>query len=52
MSRISGMWKRGISNGIPRSSLAIAFVAGTVLNLINQGDAIFSGKDLHFAEIT
>jgi hypothetical protein len=51
MSRMSGVWRYYISEGIPRRSLGIAFVAGTVLNLINQGDAIFIGKDLHFTEI-
>jgi len=28
-----------ISDGVPRRSLYVALVVGTVLNLINQGDA-------------
>eukprot|EP01025_Chloroclados_australasicus_P007006 TRINITY_DN12228_c0_g1_i1.p4 TRINITY_DN12228_c0_g1~~TRINITY_DN12228_c0_g1_i1.p4 ORF type:complete len:166 (+),score=3.01 TRINITY_DN12228_c0_g1_i1:468-965(+) len=32
------------SNGIPRRSLIVAIVVGTVLTLINQGPIIFSGK--------
>lgn len=31
------------SRRIIKNSLRIAFVVGTVLNLINQGEAIFSG---------
>lgn len=30
------------TDGIPRSSLNVALVVGTLLNLINQGDALFS----------
>lgn len=32
--------------GIVKSSLLIALVVGTILNLINQGDAIFSPSSL------
>lgn len=31
------------SDGVPRRSLCIALVVGTILNVINQGDAIFGG---------
>ena len=30
------------SDGVPRRSLTVALVVGTVLNLINQGDAILA----------
>jgi len=30
-----------VSDGVPQRSLTVALVVGTVLNLINQGDAIF-----------
>jgi len=30
-----------VSDGIPRRSLLVAIVVGTILNLINQGDALF-----------
>ena len=33
-----------ISGGVPRRSLVAAIVVGTILNLINQGDALFGGK--------
>ena len=29
-----------ISDGVPRRSLYVALIVGTVLNLINQGDAL------------
>lgn len=31
------------SEGVPRRSFIVALVVGTVLNLINQGDALLSG---------
>lgn len=31
------------SSGVPRRALAVALVVGTVLNLINQGDAVWHG---------
>lgn len=30
-----------VSDGVPRRSLGVAAVVGTILNLINQGDALF-----------
>lgn len=32
-----------ISEGVPRRSLRIALAVGSILNLINQGDALFGG---------
>jgi hypothetical protein len=29
-----------VSDGVPRRSLYVALIVGTVLNLINQGDAL------------
>lgn len=31
-----------VSDGVPRRSFVVALVVGTVLNLINQGDAILA----------
>jgi len=33
-----------ISDGIPRRSLYVALLVGTILNLINQGDALADGS--------
>ncbi|HZU90504.1 MAG TPA: nitrate/nitrite transporter NrtS [Stellaceae bacterium] len=32
-----------VSDGVPRRSLLTALVVGTILNLINQGDALVTG---------
>ena len=32
-----------VSDGVPRRSLWVALVVGTILNLINQGDALLGG---------
>ena len=36
---------------MPRRSLVAAFVVGTLLNLINQGDALFAGRALDWLKI-
>jgi len=38
-----------MSGGVPRRSLLVALVVGTVLNLINQGDALLSGGRIDWA---
>jgi hypothetical protein len=40
-----------LSDGVPLRSLWVAVVVGTILNLINQGDALFSGRRLDFAKL-
>ena len=48
-------WKRAcacaVSEGVPRRSLLVALVVGTILNLINQGDALVSGQTLSIAKL-
>jgi hypothetical protein len=39
------------SNGVPRYSLAIAIVVGTILNLINQGDVLIQGGEIDFVKL-
>jgi hypothetical protein len=39
-----------LSDGIPRRSICVAIIVGTVLNLINQGDAIFGAKGRRLVE--
>ena len=41
MERWSRIWRCCISDGVPKRSFAVALVVGTILNLINQGDALF-----------
>ena len=41
-----------ISDGIPLRSLRIALVVGSILNLINQGDALFSDAPVNWWKVT
>jgi hypothetical protein len=49
-----GMWREAcrccISDGVPLRSLIVALVVGTVLNLINQGDALIAGGPLDWVK--
>jgi hypothetical protein len=40
-----------VSDGVPRRSLWVALVVGTVLNLINQGDALVGGRPLDLGKL-
>ena len=40
-----------VSDGVPRRSFVVAVIVGTILNLINQGDALLSSGDLNFTKI-
>lgn len=43
--------KLAISDGVPMRALAVAFLVGTILNLINQGDALFAGDALNWSKL-
>jgi hypothetical protein len=40
-----------VADGVPRRSLVVALIVGTVLNLINQGDALFGEVHLNLTKI-
>ena len=40
-----------VADGVPRRSFVVAVVVGTILNLINQGDALLSGAPLDLTKI-
>ena len=40
-----------ISDGVPRRSLYVALIVGTVLNLINQGDALLGAGSIDWLKI-
>ena len=45
-------WRKlAVSDGIPKRSFYVAVLVGTILNLINQGDAIISGGDLQYGKM-
>lgn len=48
---IGRIWGYSISDGVPRRSLLVALLVGTILNLINQGDALLAGLPLDIAKL-
>lgn len=48
-------WKLALSlatsNGVPRRAIFVAVIVGSVLNLINQGDAIFGPRDVNVGKL-
>jgi hypothetical protein len=53
----SGSWKVvsclrcALSDGIPLRSFYVALIVGTILNLINQGDALLGYASLNWAKV-
>jgi hypothetical protein len=51
----NSIWKLSclyaISDGVPRRSLYVALVVGTVLNLINQGDALLGMASVNWWKV-
>ena len=45
------LWECAMAPGVPRRSFAAALVVGTILNLINQGDALFAGRMPDWAKL-
>jgi hypothetical protein len=45
------VWVCAVSHGVPRRSLWVALVVGTILNLINQGDALITGRALDLVKL-
>lgn len=37
--------------GVVRRSVIVAVLVGTLLNLINQGDALFAGRTINWAKV-
>ena len=50
MSNFSLACRHAVSDRIPLRSLYAAIVVGTILNLINQGDALFGGNSCQLDE--
>ncbi len=51
MSRLSTICRCCITDGVPRRSLTVALIVGTILNLINQGDALLGEEPINLAKI-
>ena len=50
-SRLWQIWLYSVAEGVPRRSLVVALIVGTILNLINQGDALFGQAHLNLIKI-
>ncbi len=57
VGRLSRKWTwklaclHAISDGVPRRSLYVGLVVGTVLNLINQGDALLGLASINWLKV-
>jgi hypothetical protein len=51
MRQWSRIWLCCISDGVPKRSLVVALIVGTILNLINQGDALVAGARLNWTKL-
>lgn len=47
----SRIWRYAVSDGVPRRSCIVALIVGTILNLINQGDAVFTGAAINLTKL-
>ena len=51
MSTLKRACRCALSDGIPRRSFYVALVVGTILNLINQGDALLGAASINWIKI-
>jgi hypothetical protein len=46
MDKVGQICRCACTQGVPKRSLVVALIVGTILNLINQGDALVTGMPL------
>jgi hypothetical protein len=51
MSQLFTICRCCVSGGVPRRSFIVARIVGAILNLINQGDALFSRAQLNWTKL-
>jgi len=51
MPRLFTICRCCVSDGVPRRSFIVALIVGAILNLINQGDALFGGGRVNFTKL-
>lgn len=51
MFRLVTICRYCVSDGIPRRSFAVALIVGTILNLINQGDALLGSEAVNWIKV-
>ena len=45
------IWRYCTSGGVPKRSLTVAIIVGTILNLINQGDVLFGAAPFNLTKL-
>jgi hypothetical protein len=50
-SRVRAACSCAVADGLPRRAFFVALVVGTVLNLVNQGDALFGPASLDWLKL-
>ena len=51
MTAFATVWRLATSNGVPQRAAVVAAIVGTVLTLINQGDALIAGHALNWTKV-
>jgi len=51
MGKLVQWYRYSITGEVPRRSLMVALVVGTILNVINQGDQLVAGDKINFIKI-
>ena len=51
MSRMQTLWTFMTADGLPKRACGVALVVGTVLNIINQGDAFLMGGPINWFKL-
>ncbi len=51
MDRLGRAIRLATTEGVPRRAFWVAVVVGSILNLINQGDALFAGAAIHWGKL-
>ncbi len=51
MDRLLLCWHYATADGVPRRAFWVMIAVGTILNLINQGDAILTGGQVNIAKM-
>ncbi|MGQ0741914.1 MAG: nitrate/nitrite transporter NrtS [Alphaproteobacteria bacterium] len=49
--RVHDVARLCVSDGVPMRALGVALLIGTILNLINQGDALFYGASINWTKL-
>jgi hypothetical protein len=49
--RLLQIYRYCVSEGVPLRSFLVALIVGTILNLINQGDALFGDGHLNLTKV-